>query len=48
VPEILNEIWEVMGESGKAVRKSLLWIIETVSFLCVASIHDKLKYFIHI
>jgi len=30
VPQILNEIWEVMGESGQAVRKSLLWIIETI------------------
>ncbi|XP_069692884.1 uncharacterized protein Apoltp isoform X2 [Periplaneta americana] len=30
LPEILNEIWEVMGESGKAIRKSLLWIIETI------------------
>jgi hypothetical protein len=25
-------MWEVMGESGEAIRKSLLWIIETVSF----------------
>jgi hypothetical protein len=32
LPEILNEIWAVMGESGEAVRKSLVWIIETVSF----------------
>jgi hypothetical protein len=42
LPEILNEIWEVMGDSGEAIRKSLLWIIETVSF---SSIYVKLKYF---
>lgn len=32
LPEILNEMWEVMGDSGEAIRKSLLWIIESVSF----------------
>jgi hypothetical protein len=42
LPEILNEMWEVMGESGEAIRKSLLWIIETVSF---SSIYVKLKSF---
>lgn len=31
LPNILNEIWQIMGESGEAIRKSLLWIIETVS-----------------
>ncbi|XP_014226324.1 uncharacterized protein LOC106652091 isoform X2 [Trichogramma pretiosum] len=30
LPNIINEIWEIMGESGQAVRDSLLWIIETV------------------
>ncbi|XP_015599666.1 uncharacterized protein LOC107269849 [Cephus cinctus] len=30
LPNILNEIWEIMGESGEAIRNSLLWIIETV------------------
>ncbi|KAJ9580978.1 hypothetical protein L9F63_023839, partial [Diploptera punctata] len=30
LPDIINEIWEVMGESGKAIRKSILWIIETI------------------
>ncbi|KAF7992093.1 hypothetical protein HCN44_001418 [Aphidius gifuensis] len=29
LPNILNEIWEIMGESGEAIRKSLVWIIET-------------------
>jgi hypothetical protein len=42
LPEILNEMWEVMGESGEAIRKSLLWIIETVSF---SSIYVKLQSF---
>lgn len=28
LPNILNEIWEIMGESGEAIRNSLLWIIE--------------------
>lgn len=30
LPNILNEIWEIMGESGQAVRNSLLWIIEAI------------------
>ncbi|XP_034937258.1 uncharacterized protein Apoltp [Chelonus insularis] len=28
LPNIINEIWEIMGESGEAIRNSLLWIIE--------------------
>ena len=30
LPNIINEIWEIMGESGQAIRNSLLWIIETI------------------
>lgn len=30
LPNIVNEIWEIMGESGEALRKSLLWLIETI------------------
>lgn len=30
LPNLLNEIWEIMGESGEAIRNSLLWIIETI------------------
>ncbi|XP_025074116.1 uncharacterized protein LOC105427375 [Pogonomyrmex barbatus] len=30
LPNILNEIWEKMGESGEALRNSLLWLIETM------------------
>lgn len=30
VPKILNEIWQVLGDSGIALRKSILWLIETV------------------
>lgn len=30
VPKILNEIWQVLGESGIALRKSILWLIETI------------------
>lgn len=32
LPAIVNEIWEVMGESGEAIRKSILWIVQTVSW----------------
>ncbi|XP_015122764.1 uncharacterized protein LOC107045138 [Diachasma alloeum] len=28
LPNIFNEIWEIMGESGEAIRNSLLWVIE--------------------
>lgn len=31
VPKIFSEIWQVMGESGQALRRSILWIFETVS-----------------
>ncbi|XP_043519972.1 uncharacterized protein LOC122533896 [Frieseomelitta varia] len=30
LPNILNEIWELMGESGQAIRNSILWVIETI------------------
>ncbi|XP_076235875.1 apolipoprotein lipid transfer particle [Calliopsis andreniformis] len=30
LPKILNEIWEIMGESGEAIRNSLLWVIDTI------------------
>ncbi|KZC12617.1 Vitellogenin, partial [Dufourea novaeangliae] len=30
LPNILNEIWAIMGESGEAIRNSLLWAIKTV------------------
>ncbi|KAG8042041.1 hypothetical protein G9C98_000032 [Cotesia typhae] len=30
LPNILNEIWEIMGESGRAIRNSLVWVIEAI------------------
>lgn len=30
LPNIIKEIWEIMGESGDAARNSLLWIIEII------------------
>lgn len=30
LPNILNEIWAIMGESGEAIRNSLLWVINAV------------------
>jgi len=30
VPKIITEIWQVMGDSGQALRKSVIWLIETV------------------
>ncbi|EFN78662.1 Apolipophorins [Harpegnathos saltator] len=30
LPNILNEIWEIMGESGEALRNSLIWLIENI------------------
>lgn len=30
VPKIFTEIGQVMGESGKALRRSVMWLIETV------------------
>lgn len=30
VPIILKEIWQVLGDSGIALRKSILWLIETI------------------
>lgn len=30
VPKILNEIWQVLGDSGAALRKSIMWLIETI------------------
>lgn len=30
VPKIFKEIWQVLGDSGIALRKSILWLIETI------------------
>ncbi|XP_066586148.1 uncharacterized protein Apoltp [Prorops nasuta] len=30
LPNILNEIWEIMGESGEAIRQSLIWAIKAI------------------
>lgn len=30
LPNIINEIWEIMGDSGEALRNSLLWLIKTI------------------
>lgn len=30
VPKILNEIWQMLGDSGAAFRKNILWLIETI------------------
>lgn len=30
LPAVLGEIWDAMGESGKVIRQSISWIIETV------------------
>lgn len=31
VPKIVNELWEVMGETGETIRQSVLWLVESVS-----------------
>lgn len=33
LPAIVNEIWEVMGESGKKIQKSIIWAIEKVKVI---------------
>ncbi|XP_024085563.1 apolipophorins [Cimex lectularius] len=30
VPKLVNELWEVMGETGETMRKSILWLVETI------------------
>lgn len=31
LPAIVNEIWEVMGDTGKKIHQSINWVIEKVS-----------------
>lgn len=31
LPAVVSEIWEVMGDTGKKIQKSVQWIIEKVS-----------------
>lgn len=31
VPMIFKEMWQVLGESGQTLRKSILWLLDTVS-----------------
>lgn len=30
LPKIFTEIWQAMGDSGKALRNSIVWLIETI------------------
>ncbi|XP_055847743.1 uncharacterized protein LOC129913211 [Episyrphus balteatus] len=30
LPKIFTELWHAMGDSGKALRKNILWLIETI------------------
>lgn len=30
VPKILSEIWLLLGETGSALRKSIIWVMESV------------------
>lgn len=30
LPAIVNEIWEVMGDTGRKIQRSILWIIEKI------------------
>lgn len=30
VPKILNEVWQMLGDSGQAMRRSILWLIDTM------------------
>ncbi|CAH1394070.1 unnamed protein product [Nezara viridula] len=30
VPKIVNELWEVMGETGETIRQSILWFVESI------------------
>lgn len=32
VPKIFKEMWQVLGESGETLRKSIRWLLETVRF----------------
>lgn len=32
VPQFVNELWQIMGESGAALKKSLQWLIDMVSY----------------
>ena len=33
LPAVFNEIWEVLGDSGDVIRRSITWFIETVSLI---------------
>lgn len=33
LPAVVSEIWEVMGDTGKKIQKSVQWIIEKVSWV---------------
>lgn len=33
LPAVVSEIWEVMGDTGTKIQKSVHWIIEKVSWI---------------
>lgn len=32
VPKILSEMWQMLGASGQALHKSVLWLVESVEY----------------
>jgi hypothetical protein len=37
LPQIVNEIWTALGDTGQTIRKSIVWFIDSVS--CYARIN---------
>jgi len=31
LPQIVNEIWTALGDTGQTIRKSIVWFIDNVS-----------------
>ncbi|XP_017854431.2 uncharacterized protein LOC108607859 [Drosophila busckii] len=46
LPKIFSELWQAMGDSGKALRNSIVWLIDTVKST-YNSVLDAISRFFH-
>lgn len=44
LPQIVNEIWTALGDTGQTIRKSIVWFIDNVSYITFVLYNDRNVY----
>jgi len=44
LPQIVNEIWTALGDTGQTIRKSIVWFIDNVSCITFVLYNDRNIY----